>query len=139
MYYYADRYRLEVAAVVEPVPGREPTARYMANVLDAIRKAGVVALFSEPQLDSRAARAIPGEAGLPLYEIDPVGGSPGVATYAKVLDQVSDVLGRCASARRTGRAPAPPSGGSAARTSSTGRSAGSPAARPSGSSWPGLS
>jgi zinc transport system substrate-binding protein len=92
MYYYADRYRLEVAAVVEPVPGREPTARYMADVLETIRKAGVVALFSEPQLDPRAARAIAGEAGLPLYEIDPVGGSPGVDTYEKVLDQVTDVL-----------------------------------------------
>jgi zinc transport system substrate-binding protein len=92
MYYYADRYRLEVAAVVEPVPGREPTARYMADVLDAIRKARVVALFSEPQLDPRAARAIAGEAGLPLYAIDPVGGSPGVDTYEKVLDQVTDVL-----------------------------------------------
>ena len=92
MYYYADRYRLEVAAVVEPVPGREPTARYMADLLDAIRKAGVVALFSEPQLDPRAARAIAGEAGLPLYEIDPVGGSTGTDTYEKLLDQVTDVL-----------------------------------------------
>ena len=92
MYYYADRYRLEVAAVVEPVPGREPTARYMVDVLDVIRKAGVVALFSEPQLDPRAARAIAGEAGLPLYEIDPVGGSPEVDTYEKVLEQVTDVL-----------------------------------------------
>ena len=77
LYYYADRYRLEVAAVVEPVPGREPTARYMADVLDVIRKAAVVALFSEPQLDPRAARAIASEAGLPLYEIDPVGGVAG--------------------------------------------------------------
>jgi ABC-type Zn uptake system ZnuABC Zn-binding protein ZnuA len=51
-----------------------------------------VALFSEPQLDRRAARAIAGEAGLPLYEIDPVGGSPGVDTYEKVLEQVTDVL-----------------------------------------------
>lgn len=92
LYYYADRYRLEVAAVVEPVPGREPTARYMADLLDAIRKAGVVALFSEPQLDPRAARAIAGEAGLPLYEIDPVGGSTGTDTYEKLLDQVTDVL-----------------------------------------------
>jgi ABC-type Zn uptake system ZnuABC Zn-binding protein ZnuA len=92
LYYYADRYRLEVAAVVEPVPGREPTARYMADVLDVIRKASVVALFSEPQLDPRAARAIATEAGLPLYEIDPVGGSPGVDTYETVLEHVTDVL-----------------------------------------------
>ncbi|HVQ30606.1 MAG TPA: metal ABC transporter substrate-binding protein, partial [Vicinamibacteria bacterium] len=92
LYYYADRYHLDVAAVVEAVPGREPTARYMADLLEVIRKAGVVALFSEPQLDPRAARAIAGEAGLPVHEIDPVGGSPGVDTYEKVLDQVTDVL-----------------------------------------------
>jgi zinc transport system substrate-binding protein len=92
LFYYADRYGLEVAGVVEPVPGREPSARAMARVLEAVRKEGVPALFSEPQLDPRAARAIAAEAGLPLYEIDPVGGGPGVDSYEKLLGQVTQVL-----------------------------------------------
>ncbi|HSB61947.1 MAG TPA: metal ABC transporter substrate-binding protein, partial [Vicinamibacteria bacterium] len=92
LYYYADRYGLEVAAVVEPVPGREPTPRAMARVLEVIRKEGVPALFYEPQLDPRAARAIAAEAGRPLYEIDPVGGGPGADTYEKLLGQVTQTL-----------------------------------------------
>src|SRR5206468_10407386 len=74
MYYYADRYGLEVTAVVEPLPGREPTARYLARVLETIRGAGVVALLSEPQLEPRAARPVAAETGLPVYVLDPGGG-----------------------------------------------------------------
>jgi len=92
MYYYADRYRLEVTAVIEPVPGREPSARYLARALETIRGAGVVALLSEPQLDPRAARALAAETNLPLYEIDPVGGVTGVDSYEKLLGQITQVL-----------------------------------------------
>lgn len=92
LHYYAERYGLEVVAVVEPVPGREPSARTMARVLETLRKEGVPALFSEPQFDPRAARAIATEAGLPLHEIDPVGGGPGVDSYEKLLGQVTQVL-----------------------------------------------
>ncbi len=92
MYYYADRYGLEVTAVVEPLPGREPNARYLARVLETIRSAGVVALLSEPQLDPCAARTIAAETGLPLYEIDPVGGVTGVDSYEKLLGQITQVL-----------------------------------------------
>jgi len=97
LYTFADRYGLEVAAVVEPVPGREPTARYLARVLEAIRRTGPVAIFTEPQLDPRAARVIAQEAGLPLHEIDPVGGGEGLDTYEKLLAQVVSVLDRALS------------------------------------------
>lgn len=94
LFYFADRYHLEVVAVVEPLPGREPTARYLAAVLDAIRKSGAVALFSEPQLDRRPAQVIASEAGLPLYELDPVGGGEGSDSYEKLLRRNVDVLER---------------------------------------------
>jgi zinc transport system substrate-binding protein len=91
MYYFAERYGLEVVAVVEPVPGQEPTARHLAEVVDTMKKTGA-ALFSEPQLDPRPAKVLAGEAGVPVFEIDPQGGGPGTDSYEKLLKRIADVL-----------------------------------------------
>jgi ABC-type Zn uptake system ZnuABC Zn-binding protein ZnuA len=93
LFYFADRYHLEVVAVVEPLPGREPGARYRAELLAAIKKGRAVALFSEPQLDRKPAQRIAVEANLPLYELDPLGGGQG-DSYEKLLRRNVDVLER---------------------------------------------
>src|SRR5262249_18654736 len=92
MFTFGARYGLQVTAVVEPVPGREPSPRYVARVVEALRTSDTAALFSEPQFDPRAARVIAGEAGLPLFEIDPVGGGPGADGYEKMMRLDADVL-----------------------------------------------
>ena len=56
LYYFAERYGPEVAAVVESVPGREPTAREIADLVATAREQKVAAFFSEP-----AARPASGE------------------------------------------------------------------------------
>jgi ABC-type Zn uptake system ZnuABC Zn-binding protein ZnuA len=89
--YFADRYHLEIVAVVEPVPGRELDARHRADLLTAIRKGGAVALFSEPQLDPGPAQLLAAETNLPLYELDPLGGGEG-DSYEKLLRRDVDVL-----------------------------------------------
>jgi len=90
--YFAARYDLEVVAVVEPVPGQEPTPRHLAEVVETIKKTGAAAVFSEPQLDPRPARVVAAESGLPLFEVDPQGGSPATDSYEKLLRQVADVM-----------------------------------------------
>lgn len=92
--YFAERYGLRIAAVIEPFPGREPTPRYMQEVLSAIRASGAVALFSEPQLDPRPARVIADQAGVALHELDPVGGTQGVDTYERLMESNVRVLDR---------------------------------------------
>jgi zinc transport system substrate-binding protein len=92
MGYFADRYGLKIAAVIEPFPGKEPTARYIKDVLGAIQKSQASALFSEPQLDKKPAQVIADQAKLPLFELDPVGGSAGVESYEKLLTHNADVL-----------------------------------------------
>jgi ABC-type Zn uptake system ZnuABC Zn-binding protein ZnuA len=94
LFYFADRYHLQVVAVVEPLPGREPSAGYLAEVLKTIRKGEAVALFSEPQLERRPAQLVASEAGLPLFELDPLGGGPGADSYEKLLLKNVDVLER---------------------------------------------
>ena len=92
-FYFADRYHLEVVAVVEPLPGREPDERDRADLLTAIRKGGAFAIFFEPQLDHRPAQRIAVEANLPLYELNPLGGGQG-DSYEKLLRRNVDILER---------------------------------------------
>jgi zinc transport system substrate-binding protein len=94
LFYFAARYGLEVAAVVEPVPGREPTAREIADLIALVKQENVAALFSEPQLDPRASEVIAHETGLPLVQVDPVGGLPGTESYEALLRQVAGALDR---------------------------------------------
>lgn len=96
MTYFAKRYGLRIAAVVEPVAGTEPTAAYIVEVLAAIKRGQAAAIFSEPQLDKAPGETISREAKIPLGELDPVGGLAGRDTYETLLtwnaDQLDKVL-----------------------------------------------
>ncbi|MDX2091094.1 MAG: metal ABC transporter substrate-binding protein [Kofleriaceae bacterium] len=85
MSYFAKRYGVRIAAVVEPIAGKEPTAAYIAEVLEAVKRGKAVALFTEPQLDKGPGEMIAREAGIPLGELDPVGGVGGRESYEKLL------------------------------------------------------
>jgi zinc transport system substrate-binding protein len=75
--YFAARYDLEQAAVVEPFPGREPSPRYLAELARLMRRKAVQAIVIEPQLSSTAAHALARETGARVGMLDPYGG-PGV-------------------------------------------------------------
>lgn len=92
MAYFAARYGLTIAAVIEPFPGKEPTAKYLSEVLDSIRKTNAAALFSEPQLDPRPAKVVADQAKVPLFELDPVGGDPSAESYEALLKKNVAVL-----------------------------------------------
>ena len=92
MGYFAARYGLQIAAVVEPFPGREPTPRYMSDVLGALARLHPAAMFSEPQLDRRPAQVIADQSHVPLFEVDPIGGTPGTESYEALLRHNTDVF-----------------------------------------------
>jgi zinc transport system substrate-binding protein len=94
MGYYAARYQLTIAAVIEPFPGREPTARYVSDVLAAIQRTHAAALFSEPQLDRHPAQVIAEQSRVPLFEVDPVGGTPGRDSYERLMLANTDAFER---------------------------------------------
>lgn len=83
--YFAERYKLDILAVIEPFPGSQPTSEYVQKVLDVVKKKNVPALYSEPQLDPRPAKIIADEAKIPLGVLDPVGGQPETDTYEKMI------------------------------------------------------
>lgn len=72
--YFAARYALEQAAVVEPFPGREPSPRYLADLAQLMRREGVRAIVIEPQLTSTAAKTLARETGARVGILDPYGG-----------------------------------------------------------------
>jgi len=76
--YFGRRYDLREVAVVEGFPGKEPSAREVAAVVDRARAVGVHAVLVEPQFNPRVAEQIAREFGGTARVVDPLGG-PGIA------------------------------------------------------------
>jgi ABC-type Zn uptake system ZnuABC Zn-binding protein ZnuA len=83
--YFADAYGLEVVAVFEPYPGREPSPRFVVEFQRQVRASGLRVLFTEPQLSVEALRPIARDLGVTLDILDPLGGVPGRDGYAELL------------------------------------------------------
>jgi zinc transport system substrate-binding protein len=85
--YFALRYNLVQAAVVEPFPGREPSPRYLAGLAQLMRREQVQAVVIEPQLSANAAQALAREAGARVGLMDPYGGPrvPGRESYIDMM------------------------------------------------------
>ena len=83
--YFARHYGLDLVVEIEPAPGREPSPAYIAEALDLIGDSGAKAIFSEVQLPPRPAEVVAESAGLPLYLLDPLGGSEGRETYGELM------------------------------------------------------
>ena len=83
--YFAARYGLDLVVEIEPFPGREPSPAYLRYALEKIAASGAKAVFSETQLNRRPAEVVADEAGVELFELDPLGGLPGRETYAELL------------------------------------------------------
>ncbi len=92
LFYFAARYDLEVVGVVEPVPGQEPTAQHLAELIDLLRGDEPAVLFSEAQMDDVLSRALAREADVPTHKIDPMGGRPDTDSYEKLMRSMLPVM-----------------------------------------------
>ncbi len=72
--YFAARYGLAEAAVIEEAPGKEPSVEYIMHVVDVARALKVKAIFAEPQFSTKAADAIAADSGAEVLLLDPMGG-----------------------------------------------------------------
>jgi zinc transport system substrate-binding protein len=85
--YFANRYGLIEADVIEKSPGREPTPSEIIEIIRKIRQTGTKVIFSEPQLNPKAAHVIASEMGAEILVLDPIG-SPDLeerSTYLKLM------------------------------------------------------
>ncbi len=91
--YFAREFGLNIVAVVESEPGVSPGARELAGVIRTIRKAGVKAIFTEPQYPSAVARTLAGETGAKVYTLDPAATGPVRAdAYFEIMERNLAVL-----------------------------------------------
>jgi zinc transport system substrate-binding protein len=85
--YFARRYGLREAGIIQQSPGRNPTPRQIEEIVSAIRRHQIQAVFAEPQFNPAAARAIAEEAGVQVLMLDPLGGPdrPGRDGYLALM------------------------------------------------------
>ena len=92
LFYFAARYGLQVVGVVQPVPGTEPTAQHMAALVAELRGPDPATLFREPQMESQLATALAREAGVTVFEVDPMGGGPKAASYEELVRGIARAM-----------------------------------------------
>lgn len=85
--YFARRYGLEEVAVIAQFPGQEPSAGWIAELVDLIRAEEIGAIFAEPQFSPELAERIAEESGAEVMIIDPLGGEgvPGRESYLELM------------------------------------------------------
>jgi ABC-type Zn uptake system ZnuABC Zn-binding protein ZnuA len=83
--YFALRYGLKDAGVIEESPGEEPTPRKLEAIVNAISRYHIRAVFAEPQLNPKVADVIAHEAGVKVVMLDPIGGLPRRETYLELM------------------------------------------------------
>jgi len=73
--YFAKRYNLKVAGVIEEYAGKQPSEQYLKNLVNKLRSLGIKTIFAEPQLSPRVAELLANELGARVEVLDPEGTS----------------------------------------------------------------
>jgi len=93
--YLAQRYGLEVIGVVVASPGKEPSAKDVANLVDAIAAEEVPAVFKEPQFNARILELAADDAGAEVCTLYSGTLDKKVDTYVKLMRFNAKELVRC--------------------------------------------
>lgn len=83
--YFANRYGLEQAAVVQKTPGREPSPQELVDLIKIIREINAKAVFAEPQSSPKMAEAIAEETNAKVIFLDPLGSEKELNSYVKLM------------------------------------------------------
>ncbi len=85
--YFGQRYGLEEVAVIADFPGQEPSAGWVAELVELIKDEDMGAIFAEPQFPTALADRIAEESGSEVRVLDPLGGEgvPGRESYLDIM------------------------------------------------------
>lgn len=84
-YYFANDYDLNIAATFEPVAGREPTAKYLEELIEELKEYNLTTIYSEAQLNIAPLKSFAADNGLTIAELDPLGGTEGRESYFDLM------------------------------------------------------
>jgi ABC-type Zn uptake system ZnuABC Zn-binding protein ZnuA len=93
--YFGRHFGLQIVGFVVASPGRDPSARELAKLIDAIKREGVPAIFTEPQFNPKQADTLAKEAGVKryvLYSDSPAKGDGYLEMMRKNVTNVVDGL-----------------------------------------------
>jgi len=93
--YLAQRYGLEVVGVVVASPGKEPSAKDVADLVEAIAAEDVPAVFKEPEYNSRILELAADDAGVEVCTLYSHALDKKVDTYVKLMRFNAKELVRC--------------------------------------------
>lgn len=83
--YFAQRYGLEQAGVIEKTPGQEAGPKDIAELVETIEKIGARAVFAELQFPARSAEIIAQESHIQVITLDPLGALPQTKNYVDLM------------------------------------------------------
>ena len=93
-HYFARRYGLQEVASVEEFPGKEPSAKWLEELVKLADLHNIRVIFAEPQLGNRAAEVIADEIGGKVLLLDPLGGEgvPGRESYLELIRYNTEIF-----------------------------------------------
>lgn len=83
--YFARRYGLEQAAVIEKRPGQEQSPQEVVDLIAKVKEIGARAVFAETGFPTRTADVIARESGIRVILLDPLGVSPQTCVYVDLM------------------------------------------------------
>jgi len=83
--YFALRYGLDQAGVVEKSPGAQPGPKEIAEIIDTVKLLKVKAIFAEAQFPDNIIRSIAEESGIGVVPLDPIGVSQNLFHYTDMM------------------------------------------------------
>jgi ABC-type Zn uptake system ZnuABC Zn-binding protein ZnuA len=91
--YFAKRFGLNVAGVIQHQVGSEPSANHLAALIRTMKKEKIRVIVSEPQLSPKIPNALARETGARIVVLTPIpGGLPGTETYLKMMKYNAEQL-----------------------------------------------
>jgi len=93
--YLAQRYGLQVVGVVVASPGKEPSAKDVADLVEAIAAEDVPAVFKEPQFNASILELAADDAGVEICTLYSGALDKKVDTYVKLMRFDAKDLARC--------------------------------------------
>jgi ABC-type Zn uptake system ZnuABC Zn-binding protein ZnuA len=90
--YLAERYNIDVAAVIQHAHGAEPGPAELADLSRIVREKRVKAIFIEPQLNPALARRLADVTGARILTLDPLGDGDWPALMRTNLDALAEGL-----------------------------------------------
>lgn len=88
--YFATDLGLNILTSIEPYPGKEPSAQYLAEVGEVVKTQRVKVLFKEPQLSDSLVTALAQDYGILVETLDPAGSK--TLSYRELMQYNVDTI-----------------------------------------------